>query len=252
MTPTLIACSHGTGDEHGRAAIAALLDQVRALLPGTRVEEAFVDVQEPAIDAVLARWAPAGPVVVVPLLLSTGYHTKVDIARAAAAHPGRATVAPALGPHELLAEVLASRLAALGDAHPDDAIVLAAAGSTDPAAALAVRTMAERLAEHIHSSVEVGFAAGAGPRITEAVATARAQGARRVVIASYVLAPGYFANVIAASGGDAVTAPLAPDARVAAIVAERFIAATEQVRRRTPTQRAGFTGALAVHEATFL
>jgi sirohydrochlorin ferrochelatase len=230
VTPTLIACSHGTSDEFGRAAISASLDEVRVLLPGTRVEEAFVDVQEPAIDTVLARWAPAGPVVVVPLLLSTGYHTRVDIARAVAAHPNRATVAPALGPHDLLAEVLESRLAALGGPGPHEAIVLAAAGSTDPAAAVAVRSMADRLAERIQLPIEVGFAAGAGPRISEAVATARARGAKRVVLASYVLAPGYFANVIAASGGDAVTAPLAPDPRVAAIVAERFLAASPLVR----------------------
>lgn len=230
MTPTLIACSHGTGDPQGRAAISALLDQVRVLLPATRVVEAFVDVQEPAIDAVLARWAPAGPVVVVPLLLSTGYHTKVDIARAVAAYPESASVAPALGPHDLLAEVLEYRLEVLGDLRPDDAVVLAAAGSSDPAAALAVASMAERLTDRLHTPVTVGFAAGAGPRITEAVETAREHGARRVVIASYVLAPGYFANVIAASGGDAVTAPLAPDERVAAIVAERFIAAAPRMR----------------------
>jgi sirohydrochlorin ferrochelatase len=224
MTPTLIACSHGTSDERGRAAISALLDQVRALLPGTRVVEAFVDVQEPAIDAVLARWAPEGPAVVVPLLLSAGYHTRVDIARAAAAHPERVTVAPALGPHDLLVEVLVSRLASLGRT-PDDAIVLAAAGSTDPASAVAVRSTADRLAQRLDVPVEVGFAAGDGPRITETVTAARARGASRVVIASYVLGPGFFANVIAASGADVVTAPLAPDPRVAALVAERFTAA---------------------------
>jgi len=226
-----VACSHGTSSPSGRLSIATLVDQVRSLAPGVRVVEAFVDVQKPAVDDVVDRWATEGPVVVIPLLLSTGFHTRVDIARAVAAHPGRAVAAPALGPHDLLALVLESRLAELG-VGDDDAVVLAAAGSTDPAAEHDVTRMAERLATCIQAPVRVGFAAGARPRIGDAVATARAEGAQRVVVASYVLAPGHFADVIAASCADAVTAPLAPDLRIAAIVAERFAAASEDLAAR--------------------
>jgi len=231
VIPTLIACSHGTSSPSGRLSIATLIDQVRSLAPDVRVVEAFVDVQEPAVDAVVDRWTAAGPVVVVPLLLSTGFHTRVDIGRAVSAHPGRAVAAPALGPHDLLALVLESRLAELG-VRDDDAVVLAAAGSTDPAAEHDVARMADRLATCIQVPVRVGFAAGARPRIGDAVAAARGDGARRVVVASYVLAPGHFADVIAASGADAVTAPLAPDLRIAAIVVERFAAASEALAAR--------------------
>jgi sirohydrochlorin ferrochelatase len=228
MMPTLVACSHGTNSPAGRAAISDLVERVRRLLPETRVLEAFVDVQEPSVDDVLADCAPENPPVVVPLLLSTGYHTQVDIARAVAAHPGRAVAAPALGPHELLVEVLESRLAQVGVA-PSDAVVLAAAGSSDPAAEVDVRAMAELLAERLGTPVDVGFAAGAGPRIDATVAAARARGAARVVVASYVLAPGYFADVIARGGADVATAPLAPDDRLAAIIAERYAAAAAQL-----------------------
>jgi sirohydrochlorin ferrochelatase len=221
MTATLIPCSHGTSDENGRRAIAALLDQTRALLPGIRVVEAFVDVQEPAIDDVVERFVQFGPVVVVPVLLSTGFHTRVDIARAVAAHPGRAVATPPLGPHDLLTEVLASRLAEAGVDH-DDAIVLAAAGSSDPAAEDDVRAMAEGLRARVDAPVHVGFAAGAGPRIADTVAEVRAGGAARVAIASYVLAPGHFARVIAGAGGDVATPPLAPDVRIATIIADRY------------------------------
>jgi sirohydrochlorin ferrochelatase len=221
MTPTLIACSHGTGDERGRAAIRALVDQVRQRLAGVRVEEAFVDVQEPSIDDVVDRCAAGAPVVVVPVLLSTGFHTKVDIARAVAAHPGRAVAAPPLGPHGLLVEVLQSRLAEI-DAGSGDAVVLAAAGSSDPAAAADVHAVAHGLGLRSPVPVRVGFAAGAGPRISDAVDAARRAGARRVSIASYVLAPGYFASVIAAGGGDSTTPPLAPDPRIAQIIVERY------------------------------
>ncbi|HYP73498.1 MAG TPA: CbiX/SirB N-terminal domain-containing protein, partial [Microbacterium sp.] len=78
MTPTLVACSHGTSDPAGRAAVAAQIDLIRRHLPGTTVTPAFVDVEEPAVDDVVSRYAADGPVVVVPLLLSTGFHTGVD------------------------------------------------------------------------------------------------------------------------------------------------------------------------------
>lgn len=221
MTTTLIACSHGTSDPAGREAIRALVDQVRQVLPGIPVAETFVDVQEPAVGDVVDAAVEDGAAIVVPLLLSTGYHTDVDISRAVGAHPVRAVATAALGPHKLLADVLHDRLSAAG-ARPGDAIVLAAAGSSDPAAAVDVAAMADLLAARLDAEVSIGFAAGAGPRIGDVVSAARHAGAARVIIASYVLAPGYFAHVIAAAGGDVVTRPLAPDVRIAQIVAERY------------------------------
>lgn len=229
-TPVLIACSHGTSSLAGRAAISALVDAVRDRLrdrlPDVGVREAFVDVQQPEIDAVITE--VDAPAIVVPLLLSTGFHTRVDIARAvdAAAHATLAT--PALGPHSRLADLLVSRLRQAGW-RASDAVVLAAAGSTDPAAAVDVAAMAELLAGRIPSPVTIGVAAGAGTRIADAVAAAREAGAQRVVAASYVLAPGHFADVISRGGADLVTAPLAPDtspvAELVDVVVERYRAA---------------------------
>lgn len=228
MTPTLIACSHGTSDLDGRAAIAGQIDLIRQAVPDAAVERAFVDVEEPAIDDVVGAHSADAPVVVVPLLLSTGFHTNVDIARAVAAHPGRAVAAPALGPHALLADVLHDRLAEAG-AGPDEAVVLAAAGSSDPAAAVDVATMASLLSARLDAPVEIGFAAGAGPRIADIVQRVRAERGGRVAIASYVLAPGHFARVIANTGDDLVTAPLAPDPRIARIALERFHTAAREL-----------------------
>lgn len=231
MTATLIACSHGTRSPSGRSAIAALLDQVRALVPDVRVEEAFVDVQQPEIADVVERElrrSPDASAVVVPVLLSAGYHTRVDIARAVEPHRGRAVATPALGPHDLLALVLESRLAPTV-ASGGDAVILAAAGSSDPAAAIAVEEMARLLERCILGPVSVAFAAGAEPRIPDAIAAARAAGAHRVIAASYVLAPGHFHDVIGRSGADVVTAPLAPDIRIAALIVERYRAAASQL-----------------------
>lgn len=230
MTTTLIACSHGTSSLAGRAAVTALVDQVRDLLPATPVVEAFVDVQTPEVGDVVAAATASGDAVVVPLLLSTGYHTRVDIARAVAAHPGRARAVQTLGPHELVTAVLLDRLGEV-DLRPGDAVVLAAAGSSDPAAAVDVRRTAQELSARVDREVTVGFAAGEGPRVAAVVEQARAGGAGRVVVASYVLAPGYFADVLARCGADATTAPLAPDPRLALVVAERFAAATPSLQR---------------------
>jgi sirohydrochlorin ferrochelatase len=62
----------------------------------------------------------------VPLLLSPGHHTAVDIAGAAAA-VGRVHVAPALGPSTRLVTLLHQRLVVAGLC-PGDEVVLAASG----------------------------------------------------------------------------------------------------------------------------
>ncbi|MFG2217877.1 MULTISPECIES: CbiX/SirB N-terminal domain-containing protein [unclassified Streptomyces] len=113
--PTLPAVAHGTRDRAGVATYRALLDLVRARRPGLKAELSFLDLALPAPARVLA--ASRGPVVLVPLLLNTGYHVTVDLpaVRAAAPHPDIRQAAP-LGPDPLLAAALADRLAEAGPA----------------------------------------------------------------------------------------------------------------------------------------
>lgn len=235
MTPVLVGTSHGTDDADGRAAVRMLLDGVRAARPELDVREAFVDVQTPEVDEVLATAvADAGTAVVVPLLLSTGYHVRHDIARAVAAHPGAAVAADPLGPDPRLVDLLADRLGEIDDGaglRQDDAVVLAAAGSSVPAAAVAVEAVAAALADRLGRTVTPAYGAGARPRVPAAVADARTRGsARRVVAASYLLAPGYFHDRVLESGADVVTAPLAPldspDPRLTSLILSRYAAAT--------------------------
>jgi sirohydrochlorin ferrochelatase len=236
--PVLVGCSHGTDDAHGRAAIAAILDGVRRRRPGLDVREAFVDVQQPEVADVVADvvagahdiGSGAGAVV-VPLLLSAGFHTHVDVARAVAATPG-AVASGTLGPDPRIVAVLADRLRATG-AGPGDAVVLAAAGSSDARASAAVEAVAEALRRlWPHGPVTVGYGSAARPTVPEAVAAARADaGARpggtgRVVVASYLLAPGFFQNRVLRAGADVVTAPLAPDERLVDVVLDRYDCAT--------------------------
>ena len=73
----------------------------------------------------------------------------------------------------------------------------------------------------------VGYGAMAKPSVPDAVAAARADLAPggRVVVAAYLLAPGFFYDRVLEAGGDVVTAPLAPDARLTAIVLDRYATA---------------------------
>jgi len=226
VAPVLVGCSHGTDNPGGRAAIRAILDGVRLARPDLDVRDAFVDVQRPAVAEVVATAvAEVGAAVVVPLLLSAGYHVHVDIEAAVAGKAAGA--APALGPDPRLVAILLDRLRAAGIG-PSDAVVLAAAGSTDARAAVAVESIAAALrssalvAGQAMGPVTIGYGAGATPRVPDAVAAARAGGAARVVVAAYLLAPGFFHDRLLAAGADVVTAPLAPDPRLVEIVLERY------------------------------
>lgn len=204
--PALVAASHGTSSPEGRAAVAALVDAVRgASDAATEVLDAFVDVQQPDVPSVLDG-LDERQAVIVPLLLSAGYHVHVDLADEAR---GRAaTVTGALGPDERLVDVLVARLVEAG-LRWDDRVVLATAGSSDARAVDDCRDMGRRLAERLGRRVAVGFLSAARPSVAEAVANTRAtHPVSRVVVASYLLAPGYFHDLAAAAGGDITTAPL--------------------------------------------
>ncbi len=235
--PILIACSHGTSDAEGQLVIRGIVDELRMLRPGLDVREAFVDVQSPALPDVVAALPEGAEAIIVPLLLSTGFHVRVDIASATALRPGVRAALP-LGPDPRLAAILKDRLDAVGPVGAVGAIanvVVASAGSTDPAAAVAVDAVVAVLRAFRPGAITVGFGAGAHPRVPVAVQAARdsesAEGAApaRVVIASYLLAPGFFYDRLAEAGADELSAPLAPDPRIAAIALDRFDTAVSAV-----------------------
>lgn len=203
---TVLACSHGTSSPAGRAAIAGLVDAFAGAHPGLRVEAAFVDVQDPDVPTALAALPSGDPVRVVPLLLSAGFHVYVDLTEAVDEVPG-AELAPALGPDPRLAQLLVRRLHEVG-LRDDDAVVLAAAGSSDERAVRDCELVATMLAERLGREVVVGYLSAAQPRLADAVAHARSAAAGRVAVATYLLAPGYFADLAAGCGGDVVAAPL--------------------------------------------
>jgi len=265
----LVAVAHGSRDPRAAATVTRLLSVVRARaarrgLPGLDVRAGFLDHCAPSLPQVLGSVPDGAPAVVVPLLLTAAYHSKADIparlAAAAAARPGLDVVsAGTLGPHRLLLAALERRLreagVAAGDAGARAAtgVVLAAAGSSDPAANATVAELAARWArERGWRAVLPGYASAAGPRPAESVRALRDGGAARVVVATYLLAPGYFADKIRdaalGAGADAVSAALGAAPEVADVVLDRYLAAAADLAGRRTSETAVHAAPAPAHE----
>lgn len=233
MSPVaLVLVAHGTSDRHGQETVRLLRARLQRGLPGVQVLDAYVDVQSPRLDEVVDQLVRQRiRTILVPVLLSTGYHMEVDVAGAASRSP-LVTAGPPLGPDPLLAEVLRDRLLESG-ATPGDRVVLAAAGSSRPQAADAVRTVADQLAALWSGRVIAGFAAAATPSVAEALEDATADGGR-VRIASYLMGRGFFHDRLQRYAVP-VTEPLGADPRIVTLVRRRFDdalrATTRQVTR---------------------
>lgn len=214
----LILVAHGTR----AAAGVRMIEDLGALVSDRigSVRTAFVDVTGPDPAEVLARGR--GPAVVLPAFLASGYHVWTDLpARiAASGHPDVRITQP-LGPDPVLAAVLHQRLLQAGWRRGDP-VVMAAAGSNDPRARRDICKAAGLLARRV-GRVRVGYIATGTPRVGDVIAGLRAEGAERVFVASYLLAPGLFHDRLSACGATAVTAPLGCHPRVVDLVASKFL-----------------------------
>jgi sirohydrochlorin ferrochelatase len=213
----LIAAAHGTADPRGIRAVHELVRLMARRRPDVPVSLGFVDVDVPALPGLVGRVvADSNQAVVVPLLLSSGYHVYVDIAAEVDRRPGQVQATPALGPDPVLADVMADRL---GDLTRVDRVVMAAAGSSDPRALADCTQTASLLSARINRPVDVGYVSGAG----EHVASVLARTPGRVAVATYLLAPGFFADRIhRLSGHRPVSPPLGADPRIATLALHRY------------------------------
>jgi sirohydrochlorin ferrochelatase len=239
--PVLLVIAHGSRDPRHAATVHALTARVRALRPGLRVETGFLDFNAPSVPQVLERLADdgAGNVVALPLLLTRAFHAKVDIP--AVLHEARTRLpqlaieqADVLGPSPLLTAALERRLFEAG-LRPDDrrstGVVLASAGSSDPAAIAVIADIAREWRHTGWCAVQPAFASAASPvmgvpRPEDAVRALRAEGVRRVAVAPYVIAPGRLPDRIAAgaheAGADVLADVLGPSPELARLLLERY------------------------------
>jgi len=223
MIPILVA--HGTRRPEGVLMVGELAERVGTLL-ARPVRVAFVDVLGPTPMEILAAEDVTGhPAIVVPAFLARGYHVGVDLPThiAASGHP-EVTMTPALGPDQRVAAVVAERLAESGW-RPGDSVVLAAAGSSDPTGRADLDQAAQLLSKLLGAPIALAFAAAGGRTVSDTVAALRARGARRVAVASYLLADGLFQHRLHDAGADLVSEPLGAHPAIARIIADRFITA---------------------------
>lgn len=226
MRPRLVAVAHGTRDGEGPRTIRSVVRRAAWRLPDVDVVACYVELSEPSLASVMAE--AQGPAVVVPLLLSTGYHVNHDLPESARRSDFDVTIAPPLGPHPLLAAAGAMQLRAAG-AVRGDAVALVVAGSTDPDATAQALLAGRLLQARWGAPVRVGFLSGSGPSVPEVFADLRAEGHRRIATAPYLLAPGHFARKAAglalANGTTAVADVLGRHGLVSELVVRRYLAA---------------------------
>lgn len=201
--PVLLLVAHGSRDARFAVTVEAIADGVRRLAPDVEVRVGYLDHGPPHVADVAAPDAIA-----VPLLLSAGYHVRVDLP----AQAPDVVVTDAVGPDPRLAEALADRLVEAGyDGHSP--VTLAAAGSAEERGRRDVETAATHLAERLGIEVAVAYVAAGEPRLADS---------RPRVVAPYLLAPGRFADQVAACRAEVIAAPIGDHPAVAAIVLDRY------------------------------
>jgi sirohydrochlorin ferrochelatase len=237
--PVLLVIAHGSRDPRHAATVHALVQQVRSLRPGLRIETGFLDFNIPSVRGVLESLAAEGvrDVVALPLLLTRAFHAKADIPAVLREAPARLRIrqAEVLGPSPLLLSALDRRLYEAGLTPADKSstgVVLASAGSTDPEAIAVIAEIAREWRHTGWCAVRPAFASASLPRTEDAVRRLRALGCERVAVAPYVLAPGFLPDRIArgATGADVLADVLGPAPEVARVLLDRYEAARAPLR----------------------
>jgi sirohydrochlorin ferrochelatase len=231
----VVLVAHGSRDPRAAASTRALARAVVAARPGLDVRTAYLDHTAPRPPQVLGALQDAGHAVatVVPLLLTAAYHGRVDLpavldrVRADGLH-AEVCVTDVLGPvngqvHQALLGGLRRRLAALRVEY--DALILATAGTRDPVARATVGHAADALGAALAVPCIPAYASASGPTGRDAVRQLQRDGARRVAVAAYFLAPGRLYESVAASareaGAVAVAAPLGNAPEIAHLILDR-------------------------------
>ncbi|MGB3186288.1 MAG: sirohydrochlorin chelatase [Ornithinimicrobium sp.] len=230
MSPTpapLVLLAHGTADERGQAVVYGVAEAVSRRLPATEVVVGFVDVCTPGADEALARQSDTRAVV-VPYLLTTGYHVRHDIPAAVERRGGDVGLTPALGVTPEVVQALCDRWAEAvtgpGGVGGDqiDAVVVAGAGSSDAGARREVMCLAALVAASLSLPTRAGFLSGAGPSAASCVSELRRSGAQGVAVLPALLAPGFFVAKAGRLGADVVAPALGVHSALVDLVVRRY------------------------------
>ncbi len=239
--PALLIVGHGSRDPRGAQEFHELVSLVRDHAP-MPVEGGFIELSRPPISECVnnLRERGAREVSAVPLMLLAAGHAKDDVpatlVREKMTHPdldfhyGRA-----LGIRPELLELMDERISAVVPEEEKEgtAVLIVGRGSSDPDANSDLAKMARLYFEgRPYPLVETAFVSLAPPSVTEALERCRRLGAGRVAVFSYFLFTGVLEERIREQSRNfAEDNPemevryagyFGPDARVAALVMERY------------------------------
>jgi sirohydrochlorin cobaltochelatase len=239
--PALLIVGHGSRDPRGAEEFHELVSLVRDHAP-MPVEGGFIELSRPPISECVnnLRERGAREVSLVPLMLLAAGHAKDDVpatlVREKLTHPdldfhyGRA-----LGIRPELLELMDERISAVvpEEEREGTAVLIVGRGSSDPDANSDLAKMARLFFEgRPYPLVETAFVSLAPPSVTEALERCRRLGAGRVAVFSYFLFTGVLEERIREQSWNfAEDNPemevryagyFGPDARVAALVMERY------------------------------
>jgi sirohydrochlorin cobaltochelatase len=239
--PALLIVGHGSRDPRGAEEFHELVSLVRARAP-MPVEGGFIELSRPPISECVnnLRERGAREVSAVPLMLLAAGHAKDDVpatlVREKLTHPdldfhyGRA-----LGIRPELLELMDERISAVVPEEEKEgtAVLIVGRGSSDPDANSDLAKMSRLYFEgRPYPLVETAFVSLAPPSVTEALERCRRLGAGRVAVFSYFLFTGVLEERIREQSWNfAEDNPemevryagyFGPDARVAALVMERY------------------------------
>ncbi len=226
MTTTLVLTAHGSRDPRSAANTGAIAGHLRRVAPEYTVRVAFCEHSTPNLRDVLHE--STSDTVVVPLLLASAYHARIDIPAMITASGADVRVTSTLGEDTRLVQVLGERLTSAGASRfdPELGVVVVAVGSSHATANAQTATIAAPLSHGTRwAGVEVAFATdGPQPSVPEAVERLRKRGATKLMIAPWFLAHGRITDRLAtyaAHAGIPMAEPLGAHRLVAATVLDR-------------------------------
>lgn len=224
----LLTVAHGTRTPAGNRVAREITRAAGERLDGPATCS-FVELAEP----LLADLVPSVPpdTVVVPLLLSTGFHLRQDLPAMVATASPPLRLGRSLGPHRYLAAAQVDRLVEAG-AVPGRPLVLVAAGSTDPLATRDLWRAAELLGRAWGGPVRLGTLTGLGERVADVVRPGD-------VVSPYLLATGFFARRLREEALAAGAAVVADVIGPHPVVVDLVVARAQALRafRRSPAAR---------------
>jgi sirohydrochlorin ferrochelatase len=227
---TLVLAAHGSADPRSAAVTHAVAGRIRRLRPWLDVRAAFLEQTSPSLPETL-RTVPDGGVV-VPFLLADAFHARTDIPTMIDESGAKVAQAEVLGEDPALLAVARQRLAEIGVSPDRDGlgVIVVAVGSSSPAANGRTAQVAQALRSGTRwAGTEIAFATGPRPKLDEAAARLRADGAERLVITPWFLAHGRITDRVAsyaAAQHIPMAEPLGSHNLVAATVLDRFDAVT--------------------------